>query len=59
MGRTVYSNNGNRVEVLGTVIVRASNGRIVDRYSVEDIQRAIEMADELAESETASLIAAA
>lgn len=59
MGRTVYVNNGNRVEVLGTVIVRASNGRIVDRYSVEDIQRAIEVADELAESETASLIAAA
>lgn len=58
MGRTVYSNKGNRVEIQGTLVVRASDGRIVDRYSVEEIERAIEVADELAESDAVSLIAA-
>ena len=57
-GRTVYSRNGNRVEIEGALIVRASNGQIIDRYSVEDIERAIEAVDELAESEAVILIAA-
>lgn len=58
MGRTVYSNKGNKVEIHGTLVVRAANGRIVDRYSVEEIERAIEAADELAESDAVNLIAA-
>jgi hypothetical protein len=54
---TVYANKGNRVEMQGTLIVRAADGTVIDSYPVDQIQKAVEQADELAESDTVSLIA--
>jgi hypothetical protein len=52
---TVYTNRGNRVEV-ETLVVRAANGIVIDRYPVEQIDRAIQQVDQLVDSETDNLI---
>jgi hypothetical protein len=53
---TVYANKGNRVEVQGELIVRASNGTVIDRYPIEQIQRAVDQVDQLVDSEADNLI---
>lgn len=59
---TVYVNKGNRVELVGnTLVVRAANGQVTDRYPVAQVERAVDAADELArliDSEAVTLIAA-
>jgi hypothetical protein len=55
---TVYTNRGNRVEMQGKLVVRAANGIVIDEYPVDQIDKAVQQADELAESEADSLIAA-
>lgn len=59
---TVYSNNGNRVELNNsTLTVYAANGQVMDRYPIGQVEKAVEAADELArlaESEAVTLIAA-
>jgi hypothetical protein len=47
--RVIYRNKGVAVEVVGTLIVRLPNGSVVDRYPVEEIESAIDTADEVAE----------
>jgi hypothetical protein len=55
---TVYANKGNRVEMQGKLVVRASNGIVIEEYSVDQIDKAVQQVDELAESDAVSLIAA-
>lgn len=54
--RTVYERKGNRVEFQGKLLVRAANGIVIDEHPVDQIDRAIQQADELAESEAYNLI---
>lgn len=59
---TVYMNAGNRVELVGdTLSVYAANGRLMDRYPVAQVEKAVDAADELArlvDSEAVNRLAA-
>jgi hypothetical protein len=48
MAKVIYINNGCQVEVTGSLIVRLPDGRIADRYNVNEVEVAIETADEIA-----------
>lgn len=49
MTQIIYTKNGIRVEIHGSLIVRLPDGRILYKFDVGEVNAAIETADEIAE----------